>query len=58
MAQPNAAQLAEIAELIDSGRVRPFVAATFPWKEARSAEDHQQHGHNRGKIVLEVAAAA
>lgn len=56
MAQPNAAELAEIGRLIDAGKVRPVVAATLPLSQAQQAEDQQQHGHVHGKIVLELAA--
>jgi len=52
MAQPNAAQLGEIAELIDMGKVRVEVAETFPIENVRQAYDRLQQGHIRGKIVL------
>jgi NADPH:quinone reductase-like Zn-dependent oxidoreductase len=56
MAQPNAAQLAEIGRLIDDDQVRPVIAETFPLTEAREAEERQQHGHVHGKIALSFAA--
>ena len=52
MATPNAAELATIGRLIDDGKVRPFIAATFPFSEAAAAEEQLEHGHVRGKIVL------
>jgi NADPH:quinone reductase-like Zn-dependent oxidoreductase len=55
MAQPNGGQLAEIAKLIDDGKVTPTVAAVFPLAEAAKAERKLEDGHVRGKIVLEVA---
>lgn len=56
MAQPNAAQLAEIGRLIEVGKVKPFVQATYPLAEVAKAEERLEREHTRGKIVLEVAA--
>jgi len=53
-AQPNAAQLAEIARLIDDGKVRVAVDAVFPMADVRAAHDRQENGHVRGKLVLTV----
>jgi NADPH:quinone reductase-like Zn-dependent oxidoreductase len=53
--QVDPAQLAEIANLVDSGMLRPIVEAVFPLKEARHAQELSQTGHARGKIVLKVA---
>ncbi len=53
--QPNAAELAQIAELIDSGAVIPVVETILPLAEARRAQELSQAGHVRGKIVLRVA---
>lgn len=52
--QPNAVQLAEIAELADQGLLRPSLAAVYPLSEARQAQERSQAGHVRGKIVLEI----
>ena len=54
LVQPNAAQLAEIAQLIEGGKVRPFVETILPLREARQAQELSHGGHTRGKIVLEV----
>jgi NADPH:quinone reductase-like Zn-dependent oxidoreductase len=53
-AQPNAGQLAEIGRLIDQGRVRPVVTATYPLAETRRAHEQLERSHVRGKIVLVV----
>ena len=53
-AQPNAGQLAEIGRLIDQGKVRPVVMATYPLADARQAHERLERGHVRGKIVLVV----
>lgn len=55
-AQPNGAQLGEIARLIDSGKVTVAVDAIFALAEARQAQERQERGHPRGKIVLKIAA--
>jgi NADPH:quinone reductase-like Zn-dependent oxidoreductase len=53
-AHPDAGQLAEIGQLIDQGKVRPVVMATYPLAEARQAHERLERGHVRGKIVLVV----
>ena len=53
--QPIAAQLRELAALIDGGRVKPVVTHVLPLAQARKAHELSQTGHVRGKIVLNVA---
>jgi len=53
-AQMNARQLAEIAALADSGKVRPEIAAVFPLRDAAKAHQMSETEHVRGKIVLQV----
>jgi NADPH:quinone reductase-like Zn-dependent oxidoreductase len=48
----NAAVLAELAALIDSGELEIPIAATFPLEEVRAAYALIERGHTRGKIVL------
>ena len=57
MAQPNCAQLREIGQLIDEGKVRVVVAQRFPLQDVRIAQDTLEHSHIRGKIVLEMEAS-
>ena len=52
--QPNGAELAKIAELIDSGDLKPIVNRILPLSEARRAHELSQTGHTHGKIVLRV----
>ncbi|MGB8945232.1 MAG: NADP-dependent oxidoreductase [Streptomyces sp.] len=54
MVEPDATGLAAVAELIDAGRVRPFVEETFPLEEAGKAHELVASGHVQGKIVLTV----
>jgi NADPH:quinone reductase-like Zn-dependent oxidoreductase len=53
--QPNAAQLAEIATLVDSGKLKPNIESVFPLAEAAKAHALGETNHVRGKIVLRVA---
>jgi NADPH:quinone reductase-like Zn-dependent oxidoreductase len=53
--QPDAAVLAELAKLVDAGKLRPFVEVVLPLAEARRAQELSQGGHVRGKIVLKVS---
>jgi NADPH:quinone reductase-like Zn-dependent oxidoreductase len=52
--QPNANQLAQLARLIDAGRLTPHVQTVLPLAEARAAQELIQQGHTRGKLVLRV----
>lgn len=52
--EPNAAQLGQIADLIDSGKVQTRVGLTLPLSEARQAHERLALGGTRGKIVLTV----
>ena len=54
-AQTNATQLAEIGQLIDAGKVRVEIQATFPLPEVARAQDRLEKEHNRGKVVLDFA---
>ncbi len=54
-AQPTAGLLKEFARLLDSGQIKPNVGKMFPMEQARQAQELKQHGHTRGKIVLEIA---
>ncbi|MER7913121.1 MULTISPECIES: NADP-dependent oxidoreductase [unclassified Streptomyces] len=47
-------QLAELAALLDSGRVRVGIEAVFPLREAARAHLRAERGHLQGKIVLRV----
>jgi NADPH:quinone reductase-like Zn-dependent oxidoreductase len=49
--EANSAQLAELARLIDAGRLRPVVDAVFPLARARAAYEHRTQ---RGKAVLRI----
>jgi NADPH:quinone reductase-like Zn-dependent oxidoreductase len=46
--------LADIGELIESGRFSLPVAQTFPLADVAEAQRVSEHGHVRGKLVLVV----
>ena len=56
MVEPKHEQLAEIARLIDAGKISVVLDQTLPLEEARRAHDHMENEHVRGKVVLTVAA--
>ena len=57
MAQPNGAQLTEIAGLIDQQKVTPHITRVYPLEQAALAEAALEHDHLVGKVVLSVAEA-
>ncbi|MGH9645603.1 MAG: NADP-dependent oxidoreductase, partial [Bryobacteraceae bacterium] len=52
--QADPVQLWEIKRLVDSGKVRPEIAAVFPLRDAAKAHRMSETEHVRGKIVLQV----
>lgn len=54
LAQSIPEELEQIKQLIDSGKVKPVVAAILPLKDAAKAHKLSEEGHIRGKIVLQV----
>jgi NADPH:quinone reductase-like Zn-dependent oxidoreductase len=55
MFHQDAAQLREIAKLIDAGQVKTVIETVLPLQEARKGQEMLQDGHAQGKIVLQVA---
>ena len=54
LVQPNADELREITKLVEAGKVKPVVSATFPLGQAAEAQRKLEAGGVRGKIVLET----
>ena len=46
--------LAAIVELIDAGKVKPFVKKTYQLQEAAAAQQFLEHEHPAGKVVLSI----
>src|SRR5438094_2056412 len=47
--------LAEIAQLIDAGKIKPIVTQVLPLSEAIAAQQQAATHHTRGKVVLRIA---
>jgi NADPH:quinone reductase-like Zn-dependent oxidoreductase len=52
---PSGTQLAEIAKIIDSGKLAPVIDRILPLSEVRRAHELSQSGHTHGKIALRVS---
>jgi NADPH:quinone reductase-like Zn-dependent oxidoreductase len=52
--KPNAADLQLVAELVESGTVRPVIDRRYPFQEAPQAVAYVQKGHAAGKVIVEV----
>lgn len=53
--RPDGGQLAEIAELLNQGSIRPVIDKTFPFDQAREALAYLEQGRAKGKVVVQVA---
>ncbi len=53
---PDAATLAVITRLIDSGDVRVHIDEVYPLSDVAEAHRALERGHTRGKLVLQVGA--
>jgi NADPH:quinone reductase-like Zn-dependent oxidoreductase len=52
---PDADDLKEIAQLIDSGKIKPIVTEVLPLSDAVKAQQQAATHHTRGKVALRVA---
>lgn len=50
----NAGQLKQIAQLIESGAIRPVVDKVFPFATTNDALDYVESGRAKGKVVIKV----
>ena len=51
----DAEDLKEIAQLIDSEKIKPIVTEVLPLTDAVKAQQQAASHHTRGKVVLRVA---
>ena len=51
----NAADLSELAGLVERGDMKPRMGEVFRLEQAREAQDASQQGRAKGKILLQVA---
>ena len=54
LAKPSGDDLRALAELIESGTVRPVIDRTYPLAETAAAIRYLEQGHARGKVVITV----
>jgi NADPH:quinone reductase-like Zn-dependent oxidoreductase len=54
LVEPNGAHLAHLAQLIDDGKISPFVEAVFPLADAAQLHLQGETQRTRGKLVLAV----
>lgn len=54
IAQFNRADLGVLRDLIEAGKVTPYVERTYPLRETTQAMHYQGTGHARGKIVISI----
>lgn len=50
--KPSGAQLAELSELVATGKLVPVIDTVYPFAELKQAISHSSSGRARGKIVL------
>ncbi len=50
--EPNVPELDHIRQLVEAGKLKVHLSATFPLAEAAKAHEAMETGHTRGKIVL------
>lgn len=53
--RPDGAQLEQIGELLETGRIRPVIDKVFPFEQAVEALDYLAQGRARGKVVVKIA---
>jgi NADPH:quinone reductase-like Zn-dependent oxidoreductase len=58
MAGNDREDLAEIAAMVEGGKVRPVIDAVYDFADAPTAVRHLHAGHARGKVVVEVLSTA
>ncbi|MCH7828881.1 NADP-dependent oxidoreductase [Patescibacteria group bacterium] len=52
--QPNGAQLAELATLVDEAKMKIKIDRAFPLDAVKEALDYLQNSHHQGKVVITV----
>lgn len=52
---PNAAELAEITQMIEQKKLRPIISQTLPLAEGAKADAKAATHHTRGKMVIKIA---
>src|SRR5713226_2156710 len=51
---PDGGQLAEIGELLKTGRIRPVIDKVFPFEQSKEALAYLEQGRAKGKVVVQM----
>jgi NADPH:quinone reductase-like Zn-dependent oxidoreductase len=54
LVHPDGGQLAEIGELLKTGRIRPVIDKVFPFDQAKEALAYLEKGRAKGKVVVQM----
>ena len=54
---PSGPELAELAALIEAGRLSPVVDRVFPFAEMSEAMAYLESGRAKGKVIVRMDAA-
>ncbi|MCB1572555.1 MAG: zinc-binding dehydrogenase [Xanthomonadales bacterium] len=57
LTESDGARLAEIAEVLDAGKVKPVIDSVFGFDQSIAALEHQAGGHAKGKVIIEMTTA-
>lgn len=52
--KPSGEQLRIIADLIESGKIKPIIDRTFSFEEAQKAMEYAESGRAKGKIIVKM----
>jgi NADPH:quinone reductase-like Zn-dependent oxidoreductase len=54
LARPKADDLHVLKDLIEAGKLKPLIGATYPLSDVPDAMSELGMGHGRGKVVITV----
>jgi len=54
--RPDGARLAQVVELVESGKIKPVVDHVFPLAQIAEAHAQVRQGHTRGKVALRISS--
>ncbi|RMP07580.1 hypothetical protein ALQ30_200178 [Pseudomonas syringae pv. persicae] len=52
--RPDGAQLGKIAELLESGQIKPVIDRVFAFEQAREGLEYLGRGRAKGKVVVKI----